>query len=445
MRHSAIGLLLGVLFAGGVWSCGQAVPGSERGGDVRAAEGWEPHGPARAGHDDGDEHSPHGTPGEHPAGDDGEHDVVIMDAATQALAGVRIGTAVAGGLAAQLDVPAELDFAATGVTHVGTVVDGQLVAVDVAVGDAVRAGDRVALMRSVDVGQARAELSRARARAAAADQHRDRQRALRYEGINAERDLIDAELASDEARAELEAATVRLRAFGAPAGASAELVLQSPGDGVVVERRGVVGQSVEAGTTLAVIADLSRVLAIGAVAERDVASVTLGMAATLTLRAYPGRSWSGTVDVIGSEVDRASRTLPVRIELDNPDGVLRPGLSGTLTLLPASRDATGAVVPPDATGAVVPPDITGAAVPPDVTSAIVPAAAVQEVEGRSVVFVPGDEPGELVAREVVLGASAGGRVEVLSGLSAGDALVVEGAFVVRSELVRGELGHGHAH
>ncbi|MBK7596221.1 MAG: hypothetical protein IPJ11_13490 [Gemmatimonadetes bacterium] len=74
-----------------------------------------------------------------------------------------------------------------------------------------------------------------------------------------------------------------------------------------------------------------------------------------------------------------------------------------------------------------------------------PQDAVQELEGRKVVFVPGEHPGEFVARTVLLGRPTGGtRVMVLSGLKAGEPVVVAGAFMLRSELAKGEIGeHGH--
>jgi cobalt-zinc-cadmium efflux system membrane fusion protein len=104
---------------------------------------------------------------------------------------------------------------------------------------------------------------------------------------------------------------------------------------------------------------------------------------------------------------------------DNPDGVLRPGLFGTLSISPS--DASGEVVPAVSNGAV------------------------QRLGSETVVFVPTDEPGEFRAVPVLAGAHSGDLVPIESGLKPGDRYVADGAFVLKSELGRGELGEGHAH
>ena len=76
---------------------------------------------------------------------------------------------------------------------------------------------------------------------------------------------------------------------------------------------------------------------------------------------------------------------------------------------------------------------------------IVPQGAVQTLEDQTVVFVSGDEAGTYHARPVNTGRQSGAQVEIVSGLEAGAPVVVEGAFILKSEVIRGQLGHGHAH
>ncbi|MCA9564750.1 MAG: efflux RND transporter periplasmic adaptor subunit, partial [Myxococcales bacterium] len=251
-----------------------------------------------------------------------------------------------------------------------------------------------------------------------AEQNRARQERLRAEGISSERNLLEAELAYDEADAEYDAARSRLRVFGVGSGGGPDMALSSPIDGIVIERHATRGENVTPDDTLFVVADLSRVWVIGQVYEQHVSQITPGMTATLTLSAYPGHSWSGTVDFVGATLDESTRSLPVRVEVGNEDGRLRPGLFGALRLSTDPHDSRGVVVP---------------------------SSALQEVEGRTVVFVPGDEPGAFLARPITPGREGMSQVEVLAGLAIGEPLVVEGAFVLKSELMRAELGHGHAH
>lgn len=145
------------------------------------------------------------------------------------------------------------------------------------------------------------------------------------------------------------------------------------------------------------------------------------MNATLTLNAYPGRTWTGTVDFMGTMLDEATRTLPIRVEFDNPDGLLRPGLFGSLRL---SSNLSNQ---------------------PTSTSALVPLSAIQTMDDLTVVFVPGHEDGEFAAHPVTTGRENARQVEILKGLKPGTQIVVEGTFILKSELMRGELGHGHAH
>ena len=386
-----------------------------------------------AGHDDheGDEHGHeehageeedhddhgHGEEG-HDEDDRGEERVVRISPEALSRNGIRLGTAEAGVLTGAFEVPAEVQLNPDRVAHISPLVEGQLLSVDVTLGDQVEAETQLARLRSVELGQARAELSRTTSLRDVAEQNRDRQRRLREEGISSERSLLEAELAYQQADAERDAARSRLRVFGLRGGSGPDMTLESPIAGVVVERHATRGENVSPDDTLFIVADLSRVWVIGRVYEQQVAQVASGMNATLTLNAYPGRTWTGTVDFVGATLDESTRTLPIRVEIDNPDGLLRPGLFGSLRL--ASGQPTS-------------------------TSVVVPLSAVQTVDNRTVVFVPGHEDGEFAAHAVTTGRENTRQVEVLEGLEPGARIVVEGAFILKSELMRGELGHGHAH
>ena len=386
-----------------------------------------------AGHDDheGDEHGHeehageeedhddhgHGEEG-HDEDDRGEERVVRISPEALSRNGIRLGTAEAGVLTGAFEVPAEVQLNPDRVAHISPLVEGQLLSVDVTLGDQVEAETQLARLRSVELGQARAELSRTTSLRDVAEQNRDRQRRLREEGISSERSLLEAELAYQQADAERDAARSRLRVFGLRGGSGPDMTLESPIAGVVVERHATRGENVSPDDTLFIVADLSRVWVIGRVYEQQVAQVASGMTATLTLNAYPGRTWTGTVDFVGATLDESTRTLPIRVEIDNPDGLLRPGLFGSLRL--ASGQPTS-------------------------TSVVVPLSAVQTVDNRTVVFVPGHEDGEFAAHAVTTGRENTRQVEVLEGLEPGARIVVEGAFILKSELMRGELGHGHAH
>jgi Cu(I)/Ag(I) efflux system membrane fusion protein len=182
------------------------------------------------------------------------------------------------------------------------------------------------------------------------------------------------------------------------------LTLAAPLDGVVLEKMVVAGQAVTAGMKLYRLADLSTVWIEGDVFEQDLALVRTGAPARVELAAYPGRPFTGRVSFVYPVVDPQSRTARVRVVLANPGRVLKPGMYGTLYF--DTQLGT--------------------------TLLSVPAEAVVMTGERNLVFVV-SAGGALEPRQVTLGARAGQRVEVLSGLEEGDRIVASANFLVDAE------------
>ena len=332
--------------------------------------------------------------------------------------GIRLSPVATSALNGTVEVPAEVQLNPDRVAHISPLVEGQLLRVHATIGDRIEEKAPLASLRSVALGNARAELSRTNALLSVARKNLERQRNLRAEGISSGKSLLEAKLAFDSATAERAAALSRLSVFGARDGWGPDMTLLSPIAGTILERHATRGENVSPADTLFIVADTSQVWVIGRVYEAQIGQVETGLPATLSLNAFPSRTWSGTVSFVGATIDEETRTLPIRVELDNESGELRPGLFGSLRL--ASKAATGSV-------------------------AVVPETAVQTMDNRPVVFVGGHDDGEFEARSVVIGKTSHGKVEVLKGLESGDLVVVDGGFVLKSELMRSELGHGHAH
>lgn len=315
----------------------------------------------------------------------------------------------------RIRIPADVDFNRDKLAHISPLVGGQLIDVSAAVGDAVASGAALATMRSVELGQARADLSQAKSELAAAKKNRDRQQKLRTEGINSERSLSDASLVYEQAVANEEAARSRIRVFGLQGGSGPDMTLASPISGTVVQRHATRGENVSPDDTLFIIADLSEVWIQGQVIEQNIPNIQEGMEASLQLTAFGEREWTGTVDYVDRVLDPTSGTMRIRVVLQNPDGDLRPGMRGTLLVTSTSVQAQSVFVPID---------------------------AVQRLRNQSVVFVPHEDGLRFTATPVELGRRDDHRVEILSGIQAGDRIVTQGAFTLTSELVRDELGEG---
>lgn len=289
-----------------------------------------------------------------------------------------------------------------------------------ATGDRVRQGGALAEIQSIDLGKARAEHASASARAELARQALARKRGLVEERIAPQRELQEAEAEAAAAEAALRSAAVALDALGASGSRDpgSRLTLRSPISGIVIERTAVLGQATDPARPLFRIGDLSRLWLTVHVFERDAVRVRIAAPASVTFPALPGREFQGTVTLIGRQVDTSSRTIPVRVQMKNEEGTLRPGMSATAKL---SLGEAGARV------------------------VAVPAGALQRLSESWCVFVPRAQ-GEFEIRRVGRGRDLGGEVEVVSGLKAGENVVVEGAFLLKAEAdkSRGE-GKEHQH
>jgi Cu(I)/Ag(I) efflux system membrane fusion protein len=187
-------------------------------------------------------------------------------------------------------------------------------------------------------------------------------------------------------------------------GREARLVISSPANAVVIEKPVVQGDRFEPGQTVLRLADLSTVWVVAEVPTSASAGLAVGGKASFETPSLPGQRFEGEVSFIQPVVNMASRTVGVRIALPNPDGVIRLGLFGDVEL------AGG----------------------PGERSIVIPRSAVIDSGIRKRVFVQ-TAPGRFAPRDVELGARSGDRVAVLSGVDAGESVVVSANFLIDAE------------
>ncbi|HET7321751.1 MAG TPA: efflux RND transporter periplasmic adaptor subunit, partial [Longimicrobiaceae bacterium] len=216
----------------------------------------------------------------------------------------------------------------------------------------------------------------------------------------------------------LQSAEQRLQVLGAGHGEGGQFVVTAPFSGVVVARDASRGEMASPAERLFTVANLERLWIELDVYERDLTRVAEGQTVDVATAAYPGRVFAGKVVYLGDILDPETRTVRARVEIPNPDRLLKPGMFANATI----RVGGGGSL-----------------------RVMVPRAAVQELDGRTIVFVPGDRPGEFRAVPVEVGeALSDGRVIILGGLQTGAQLVIAGAFSLRSEAAEGaisEAGH----
>ncbi|HJV24960.1 MAG TPA: efflux RND transporter periplasmic adaptor subunit [Aromatoleum sp.] len=185
---------------------------------------------------------------------------------------------------------------------------------------------------------------------------------------------------------------------------SGRLTFTSPANGIVLEKKAVEGMRFMPGDALYRIADLSTVWVLADVYERDLARVKPGQPATVALDAFPGRSFAAKVAYLYPTIDAATRTTQIRLELANPDGLLRPGLFAHAEV------ATGKAA----------------------SALTVPASAVIDSGERQVVLLAADE-GRFVPKAVKIGRRGVEHVEILDGVSEGERVVVSANFLIDAE------------
>ena len=368
-----------------------------------------------------DEHGPEAVQDDHAGGDEsGLRGLVRISEAGLRRSDIRTEPVRTERPIGGIDVPAEIRLNPNRTAHVTPMVEGQIADVQVALGDAVEDGQVLATMRSVALGEARSAIANARAAVEVARANFVRQQELKREGIGSERAYLEAQGDLRRAESDLAAATERLHVYGGRKGQGSTTAIRSPLTGIIIQKHATAGEVVSEGSSLFLVSDLSRVWVVGRVYEQDIAVARVGAPAVVSLQAYPGKSWDGEVSYVSHTLDSKTRTVEVRVELDNPDGTLRPGLFGSIALSP-DADQVGQVP-------------------------VIPQSAVQHIEGRPLVFIATDEEGVFRPAFVTLGATARGRAEVREGLTEGERVVVSGAFTLKSELLGRQLAddhHGH--
>lgn len=320
-------------------------------------------------------------------------------------------------LSPTLRLVGSVNFDANHVAEIGARIEGRVARMLVTLGDTVERGQALVEIESNELGDAFASLLSARANLIAAEHNEKRESGLLAQQL-ASATIVERARAEVKAlAAEVHGAEQRLLAMGftseelerLKAGRGPRHVtLRSPLAGQVVARNAVLGQVVNPTQPILRVADLDRVWVELDLFERDLAHVSIGNSAEIHSESHPQQKFQGRVTHIEATVDWETRTARVRVEVDNDDRLLRPGQFVTARLATAGEQRETLSVPRN---------------------------AVLRVDGEVSVFVAlGDD--RYIARPVELGLEIGDRAEITRGLVEGDQVVTEGAFVLKSELLR---------
>ena len=344
-----------------------------------------------------------------------------------------VRTAVAGRrkLEAPLPLTGEIRFDERRVTHLAPSTEARVSAVRVSLGQRVVAGEPLVELESVMLGEAQSQYLEARGVTALARRAAERSEGLREEKIASEKEWLQARQEREAAELRLQAAREKLVRLGLTTGevealesqpgggGRGRLVLRAPAAGVVLEMHAVAGELVRPDQAILTVGDLSTLWLWADLYEDQLARVVAaergGLRAGVTVKAFPGQVFPGTVDLVGPTMDEKTRTVKVRIAVANPDGKLRAGMFAAVLLY----------------------------LPGDVEALALPRGALLADEGRSFVFL--HHHGDFyVRRPVVTGRSSLDWIEITGGLAGGETVVTTGAFLLKSDVLRSKMGAGCA-
>lgn len=386
--------------------------------------GSEPEAPVE---ETGENHSEENSETE--AGETHVEGVVELSPEKIANAGITTAPVEQKILAPELETTGKVDYEQERLAHVSPRIAGRVQRVHAALGDSVDAGQTLATIDSVELGMARSAFVSAKAMESLARENYERESKLYEDRISSQKEMLEARAEYQKAVSERQSAQETLRLYGLDpnaianlgdgSGGSSLLQVRSPISGRVVEKHVTLGELVSPSDVMFTVADLGHVWVWIDVFERDLSAVHIGDGVEVLTDAYPDRPFQGEVTYLSPDVDPESRTVRARIDVANPEGALRPGMFARIRLSD-----------PHATGGR--------------KALVVPAGAVVKAGEEQIVFVPAGE-GRFEARDVETGRRVGDLIEILRGVEAGESVVVNGTFILKSELASEELGGGHGH
>jgi cobalt-zinc-cadmium efflux system membrane fusion protein len=317
----------------------------------------------------------------------------------------------------QVVVPGRIEVNPNRVSHVALPVSGRVSNVGVKIGDYVKQGQPLFTVDSAEVDaamgagvQADAGVNQAKANLLKAEKDSERAHDLLDHGAIAQKEVINADNALSQAKASLEQAEAvkrqavsKIELYGLkPNQFGQKLTVHAPISGKVLELSLVPGEYHNDTTNPVItIADLSTVWVSSDVPETYIRFIQVGERLDCELAAYPGRTFTGRVTRISDTVDPQTRTIRVRAEIANPAGMLKPEMFGKIRHVESTEQRP-----------------------------IVPEGAIIQDENKASVFVE-TARGRFQQTPVKIGAHVGSGVAVMSGLRAGDRIVVDGAMLLK--------------
>jgi cobalt-zinc-cadmium efflux system membrane fusion protein len=333
-----------------------------------------------------------------------------------------------------LPVTGELALNENTAVNISPRIAGIVESVSVDIGAHVKAGDTLLTLASVELGKALADYERNRTLSDLTEKVFVRETKLKEQNVGSEQDVIEAKMTFEQHRTDLKASEQMLHVLGftdedlakmreaTPSFSAGHLPVRAPIAGMIIEKHAVPGEMAEVGKDLLLLADLSKVWVWANVQSRDLATLLAAekrgqVPVEITVSAFPDRQFKGMLDYVGATMNEQTRTVKVRATVANPDLALRPGMFCEVAIATAKENAEDVLA--------------------------VPRSAVLSDEGKFFLFKHWKDE-FYIKQEIRKGREFFEMIEILEGVQAGDTIVTEGAFLLKSDVLREKMGAGCA-
>jgi cobalt-zinc-cadmium efflux system membrane fusion protein len=338
--------------------------------------------------------------------------------------GLQFHTVEQRNVAETIRANAETQYAPGKYARIASRISGVMREAKVVLGDEVEPGTILALLDSAEFAQAKTEYLQALAVMDLRKQTHEREKSLSAQKVSTLRELQEAHTAFVESAIAVQRSLQKLRSSGLSAeqinavkdsnDTSAILEIRAPFQGIVVESSAVTGEIATTDKPIFAVADMERLWLTIDVYEADIARVEKGQRVKFRVEGMPGQNFSGKVMAIGSEVNDKTRTVPVFADIKNSQNLLRTNMFGQAEI----------TVKPVEPKLLIPKD-----------------AIHSDDDGHLFVFVS-PLANIFQSRAVQTGTVYEAGYEVLSGLSPQEKVVTTGSFLLKSEVMRGQMGAG---
>jgi len=367
-----------------------------------------------------------------------EHAELQIPVVQQKKWGIVIGKTQKQNIASRFSLPGTLSLNLNKTAHISSFVDGQVVFLSTDLGSKVRKGQPLITINSPGFAQAQADFLRARAKFILSQKEYKRAKMLRKEKAIEEKEYLRREAEYQNNTMEYGASGSQLHIFGITHKQIDELIkkcaaledkeykcdiadpnlpLLSPINGSVIFRDVIIGEHVEPNKILFTVSDLSMLWVMLDAYEKDIPFISKKSNVAIKSDLYPDKEFPGKITYISDVIDEKLRTIKIRVEVSNLEGLLKSNMYIRGYIENKAEDKEILTVPED---------------------------AVQVIDREKSVFVL-EKENIFAVRHVSIGEKIGNFRIITSGLEEGEKLVVKGAFSLKTELSKATFGHTHVH